>query len=147
MQRKEKALALFADKFNCSQAIFAAYRNVDVLDEGSALKLSTVFGGGVACTGSELCGAVSGGLLAISMQYGKSDRNEQDAVGKTYDIGKRFIADFTSKIESESCRCEAILGINISIPENLEKAREQKLFETQCVKAITVASDLLDKLL
>ncbi len=70
MQRKEKAVELFRQQFNCSQAVFTAYRKVSVLDEESALKLSTVPGAGVACTGSELCGAVSGALLAISMHYG-----------------------------------------------------------------------------
>jgi len=49
MQRKEKAVELFRQQFNCSQAVFTAYRKVSVLDEESALKLSTVLGAGVAC--------------------------------------------------------------------------------------------------
>jgi C_GCAxxG_C_C family probable redox protein len=71
MQRKEKAVELFRQKFNCSQAVFTAYRQADVLEEKDALKLATVFGAGVAGSGSELCGAVTGALMAISMRYGR----------------------------------------------------------------------------
>ena len=71
MHRKEKAVELFKQQFNCSQAVFTAYRKTDVLDEENALKLSTVFGAGIACTGTETCGAVSGALLAISMHHGR----------------------------------------------------------------------------
>ena len=83
MQRKEKAVELFRQQFNCSQAVFTAYRKVSVLDEESALKLSTVLGAGVACTGSELCGAVSGALLAISMHHGRGDIQSFEAKIKT----------------------------------------------------------------
>lgn len=147
MQRKDQALELFAEKFNCSQAVFTAFRNVEALDKKSALKLSTVFGGGVACTGSEVCGAVTGGLLALSMQYGKDDNEDKDAAPKTYEVGRRLMSGFTQEMGLESCRCEVVLGLNLSVPEDLEKAREEKLFETRCVKAISVVSNLLEGLL
>ena len=145
LQRKNKAVELFSQQFNCSQAVFTAYRNVDALDEESALKLSTVFGAGVACTGSGLCGAVSGALLAISMHYGRGDIKSTDAKAKTYKLAKRFMADFKSNMGS--CTCNSILGLNIGIPENLERAKEMKLFETRCLDAVKVASDILDELL
>lgn len=145
MQRKEKAVELFSQQFNCSQAIFTAYRKVDSLDEESALKLSTVFGAGIACTGSELCGAVSGALLAISMHYGKGDIQSTDAKAKTYELAKRFMTDFKSNMGS--CTCESILGLNIGNPENMEKAKEMKLFETRCLEAVKAASNILEGIL
>ena len=145
MQRKDKALELFGQHFNCSQAVFTAYRKADVLDEESALKLSTVFGAGVACTGSELCGAVSGALLAISMHHGRGDIKSYEAKIKTYELANRFMADFKSKMGS--CTCESILGLNIGIPANLERAKEMKLFETRCLDSVRVASDILEGLL
>ena len=145
MHRKEKAVELFKQQFNCSQAVFTAYRKADVLDEENALKLSTVFGAGIACTGTETCGAVSGALLAISMHYGRGDVESIDAKVKTYELGKRFMTDFQSHMGS--CTCESILGLNIGVPENLEKAKEMKLFETRCVDAVKKASDLLDEIL
>lgn len=145
MQRKEKAIELFRQQFNCSQAVFTAYRQADVLDEKSALKLSTVFGAGVACSGSELCGAVTGALLAISMQYGRGDIQSINAKTKTYELGRRFMADFKSHMGS--CSCESILGLNIGIPANMKKAKDMKLFETRCLDAVKVAADLLEGIL
>jgi len=145
MQRKEKAVELFRQQFNCSQAVFTAYRKVDDLDEESALKLSTVLGAGVACTGSEMCGAASGALLAISMHFGKGDIESNDDKVKTYKLARSFMSDF--ELIMGSCTCETILGMNISIPENLEKAKEMKLFETRCLDAVKAASNLLEKIL
>jgi C_GCAxxG_C_C family probable redox protein len=145
MQRKEKVIELFKQQFNCSQAVFAAYRQTDVLDEESALKLSTILGAGVSCTGSELCGAVTGALLAISMRYGRGDLQSIEAKTKTYQLGRDFMAEFQSRVGS--CTCETILGLNIGTPENLVKARDMKLFETRCLNAVSTASDILEEVL
>ncbi len=145
MQRKEKAVELFRQGFNCGQAVFTAYRQADVLDEKSALKLSTIFGAGVAGTGDELCGAVSGALLAISMKFGRSDIQSIEAKKQTYELGKRLMADFELSIGS--CNCESILGLNLGSPENMQKALDMKLFETRCVDAVKAASDILEKML
>lgn len=145
MQRKERAVELFSQKFNCSQAVFAAYRQVDTLDEETALKIATVFGAGVACTGGELCGAVSGALMAISLRYGRGNSEDIEAKLKTYELGKRFTTDF--RFRMGSCSCAAVLGLDIGVPGNLEKAGEMKLFETVCLDAVKTASDLLEEIL
>ncbi len=50
----------------------------------NALKLATIFGAGTACTGAHLCGAVSGALMAISMQFGRG--NIEDLGAKPKDL-------------------------------------------------------------
>lgn len=145
MTRKEQAIELFKKQFNCSQAVFTAYRQKDVLSEQDALKLSTIFGAGVACTGNGPCGALSGALMAISMQHGRGDLESVEAKGKTYVLGQQLLAEFKERMGASAC--EAIIGINIGTPENLALAREQKLFETRCVDAVKTACDILDKIL
>jgi C_GCAxxG_C_C family probable redox protein len=145
MQRKEKALQLFSNRCNCSQAVFAAFRVAEVLDEVSALRLATVFGGGVGSTGGGMCGAVSGALLALSMRYGMGGIEELENKKRTYEFGRQFMAEFEKRMGS--CRCESILGLCIGEPENLQKARELKLFETVCVEAVGTAADILEEML
>ena len=145
MQRKDKALQLFSNRHNCSQAVFAAFRQADVLDEASALRLATMFGGGLAGAGGGMCGAVSGALMALSMRFGLGGIGELANKSKTYELGRQFIAEFEKRMGS--CRCESILGLNIGEPENLQKARELKLFETVCVDAVAAASDILEEML
>jgi len=145
MERKEKAIELFKQQFNCSQAVFTAYRQTDALDEEKALKLSSVFGAGVACTGRELCGAVTGALLALSLRYGRGDLQSVKDETKAHDLGKRFMTEFEARMGS--CSCKTILGMNIGIAENMAKARQLKLFETRCLDAVKAAADILEEML
>ncbi len=145
MTRKEKAIQIYKQRFTCAQAVFTAYREEDKLDEETALKLATIFGAGVACTGLNFCGAVSGALMAISMKYGRGTVQDLDAKAKCYELGKKFMAEFQE--QNGSCICEKILRINIGTPEILRKAGEMKLFETKCLDMVKSAADILDRIL
>jgi C_GCAxxG_C_C family probable redox protein len=144
MDRIAQALDIYKQRFNCSQSIFTAFRQVDRLDEETALKLSTVFGAGAACTGG-VCGAVNGALMAISMEHGRGDVQSVDAKVKTYEIGRRFMDEF--KKRNGSCVCEELLGMNIGLPENMAKAQASKLFETKCYGLVKSAAEILDGML
>lgn len=141
MTRSEQAVALFRQGYNCSQAIFTAFRQAGKLDEETSLRLATVFGAGVACTGGT-CGAVSGGLMAISMKYGRGDLASVDAKTKTYELGRQFMEEFARR--NGSCVCAELLGMNIGVPQNLAKAREQKLCETKCLALARSAAEILE---
>ncbi|RXK82165.1 hypothetical protein EST62_11430 [Chlorobaculum sp. 24CR] len=145
MHRKEKALQLFSNRCNCSQAVFAAFREAEVLDEASALRLATMFGGGVAGSGGGMCGAVTGALLALSMRYGMGGIGELANKKRTYELGRQFMEAFEKRMGS--CRCESMLGLCIGEPDSLQQARELKLFETVCVDAVGAASDILEEML
>ena len=71
-ERSEKAEALFKSGYNCSQSVFAAYADIFGIDTETALKISCGLGGGCGRQ-RELCGAVSGAVLAIGMKYGTTD--------------------------------------------------------------------------
>ena len=47
-ERSEKAVELFKNGYNCSQAVFAAYADLFGFDENMALKVSAGLGGGNA---------------------------------------------------------------------------------------------------
>lgn len=79
------------------------------------------------------------------MHYGRGDIQSFEAKIKTYELANRFMADFKSKMGS--CTCESILGLNIGIPVNLERAKELKLFETRCLDSVKAASDILEELI
>jgi C_GCAxxG_C_C family probable redox protein len=144
MDRITQALDTFKQRFNCSQALFVAFRDTERMDEKTALKLSTVFGAGVACTGGT-CGAVSGALMAISMKHGRGDLAAVDAKTKTYQLGRQFMDAF--KQHNGSCVCEQLLGMNIGVPENMAKAQAAGLFETKCYGLVKSAAEILDGML
>ena len=47
MTHAEKAVELFANGCNCSQAVFTAFSDVTGMDEELAKRLSSSFGGGI----------------------------------------------------------------------------------------------------
>lgn len=145
MSRKDEAVRLFSERFNCSQAIFTAYREPNTLDERTALKLATVLGAGVAGTGRELCGAVSGGLLAISLKHGRGDLASFDAKSNTYELGRELMEQFEAR--HGTCICEKLLGVNVGTPAGHQQAQQARFFETRCLEYVKSCADLLEKLL
>ena len=63
--RKEKALELFRNKYNCAQSILVAYADVVGLTEETALKLTSGFGGGVAGIAAALAARRSGARVLM----------------------------------------------------------------------------------
>ena len=47
MSKKEKAMSLFKEGYNCSQSVFGAFAEELGLDFETALKISSSFGGGM----------------------------------------------------------------------------------------------------
>ena len=142
--RRERALELFRQQFNCSQAIFAAYRDPSQLDEATALRLATVMGAGVACTGKGLCGAVSGALLALSLEHGRGDLESVDAKLKTYALARDFMERFAA--EHGSYLCRELLGVDIGTPEGMQAAQRADLFAKRCLLLVESAAKILDEM-
>ena len=65
MDIKEKAEKLHKSGFNCAQSVLGACGEYTGLDDNTALAVSAGFGGGVRS--GEICGAISGAVMAIGM--------------------------------------------------------------------------------
>ena len=71
--RKQKAIELFKQGYNCTQAILLAYCDLVDLDEKTAFKISTGFGGGIAKLG-KTCGAINAAVMLISLRYAGTEK-------------------------------------------------------------------------
>ena len=80
MGAKEKAAVLHASGFNCAQSVLGALGEYTSLEEKTALALAGGFGGGARC--GELCGAVSGGILALGQAFPYTDGKDAAARAK-----------------------------------------------------------------
>ena len=143
MKREEQAVELFLKKNTCSQSVFIPFCEPDVLDEKNALKISTIFGSGTCGTGTGLCGTASGALLAISMKHGMNNPEDLEAKTQTYALGQTFLTKFKDRMGASSC--EGILGVTVGSPEYEQSFQE--LRASRCVKAVRVASQILEDLL
>jgi C_GCAxxG_C_C family probable redox protein len=76
MDRLKIAMSRFADGFNCSQAVFAAFADDFGLDGETALKIASGFGGGMGRM-AETCGAVTGAMMVLGLKFGSASPDQK----------------------------------------------------------------------
>ncbi len=125
--RKEKAMRLFKEGYNCSQAVFAAYADKYGIEEDMALKLSASFGGGMGRM-REVCGAVSGMFLVAGLETGTADGKDVAGKKANYDMVQALAEEYRK--ENGSIICKELLGL---VP--MKKEKEQSAEGTDVVAA------------
>lgn len=143
MTKSEKALELFSNNFNCSQAVFAAFAGDFGLDEQLALKLATSFGGGAR--NGDICGAVSGALLVIGLKYGHYIASDNSQKSRAYEIAVDFTKRF--KQANGSIVCRELLGYDLTVPQEMACIKEKGLFADVCPRMVKSSVEILESVL
>ena len=140
---EETVCRLFNEGFACSQICLSELSAEVGIDENEAKRIAALFGGG-AWSG-EMCGAVSGCIMALGLRYGNSEANDLAA----RDLGIAKMQEFREKFEAEygSMVCRKIMGYDISVPEEMEKILEENLFETKCARLVCRAIEIAREML
>ncbi|MDX1283441.1 MAG: C-GCAxxG-C-C family protein [Draconibacterium sp.] len=125
---------------NCAQTVLSLYAEDIGLDEKTALKIASGFGGGMAC--AETCGAVTGAYMVIGMKHGHAS-SDPDAKANT----KQKIQLFNEKFKAthDTLICKELTGYDISTPEGAFDASEEGVFSTLCPKFIKTACTILEE--
>ncbi len=144
MSRIEKAISRFNDKFNCAQSIMSTYSTQYGLDNDTALKLATGFGGGMAKFG-RTCGAVSGAFMVIGLKYGMGINEDIEVKEKTYQVIRKFSDRFQEINGSVICR--ELLGCDINTLEGIDYYNQNEFFEKKCLKYVKNAVEVLEEIL
>jgi len=126
-------------KFNCAQTVFSLFAPELGIDEKTALKIASGFGGGMAC--AETCGTVTGAYMVIGMKHGHSTSNPEEKA-KTKMLVKQFNEQF--KQQHGSLICKQLTGFDISTPEGSAAASEAGVFQNKCPEFIKTACNILE---
>ena len=88
-----KARGYLNTGWHCSEGVLLAVGEhyLDEINPG-VLRSSTAFAGGVGGTNEELCGALAGGLMVISVLYGRTDAQTND--DRCMDLAAAYRARF-----------------------------------------------------
>lgn len=144
MDEVMRSRELFAQGFHCSQAVFAAFSPRYGVSEEQALRIGGCFGSGM-CRG-EVCGAVTGALMAIGLANGQCDIEDVESRNRTAVLTKEMMARFSA--ENGSYMCRDLLGCDLATDEGVQKARRSGLFTSFCPgmveSAARIAKELLD---
>ena len=141
MDHSVQAADLFLSDCNCAQAVLAAFSDVTGLEPDLAKKLSSGFGGGVGRL-REVCGAVSGMIMAADLLYGYTDPGENDIYKKDhYQLVQDLCARFRE--ETGSIICRELLDNPPSDPAPTPRTAEY--YATRpCTRMVMVAAKVLD---
>ena len=126
-------------KFNCAQTVFSLFAPELGIDEKTALKIASGFGGGMAC--AETCGAVTGAYMVIGMKHGHATSNPNDKA-KTKLLIQKFNEEF--KVKHGTLICKKLTGFDISTPEGSTAAHEEGVFDNKCPVFIKTACTILE---
>lgn len=135
------AITNFQNGANCAQSILLAFARDEGLTEEQCLQLGSGLGGGIGSK-QHVCGAINAGAMIIGLRHGSTKRDDIESKQKATEMVGRFIDSCTSKLGSPNCY--KILGIDLSNPEEKQKAREAGLFDMVCGNAIKVVCQLLE---
>jgi C_GCAxxG_C_C family probable redox protein len=142
----ERAESLFLTGYNCSQSVLQACAPRLGLPQELAARLAAPFGAGISFQGMQ-CGAVSGALLAIGLQYGNRSAADKASKELAYVRSQEFLARFKARRQTVLCR--ELLGIDLSQPGEYERARQAGVFDELCPgfvrEAVEILSSLLDE--
>ena len=144
MSRVERAVDLFSKGANCAQSVLWAFAEDMGMDKETALRVATGFGGGMGRMAG-VCGAVTGGCMALGLSKGMRATEDQDAKLKTYALVRELAARFTAKNSSTICR--DILGVDIGTEAGHQAAQDKNLFNTRCVDCVKDAVRIVERLI
>lgn len=143
MTKKEKAMELFKQGYNCSQSVYGAFCEDFSLDFNQAMCIASGLGGGVGRL-REVCGAVSGMALVLSLKYGNYAPDDHESKAELYKK-IQFVAGEFEKANG-SIICKNLLKVEKTSPEP-EKRTEAFYHKRPCGELVGCAAEILEKFL
>lgn len=138
----EKAVKYFRGGYNCSQSVLLTmFEHWNGRNE-LVPKMATAFGGGIGRCGS-VCGALTGGVLAIGTKYGTNEPSMRKRL-KAYELANKLYKRFEK--QNGSVLCLELIGYDLSDTEQLKKAREANVFEEKCPVFVKKTIEILLRL-
>lgn len=139
----QKAKKLFTDGCNCSQAVFLAFSDLYGIDEKSALRLSSSFGGGIGRL-REVCGCVSGMCMVAGLLYGYDDITDHEIKSEHYARIQKLCGEFSEMNGSIICR--ELLGLWDTDETHVPEKRTAEYYQKRpCAELTAVAAAIMEK--
>lgn len=139
MDKKTEAIKTFNDNKNCAQSVIGTYAQEFNLDKNIAYSMSSAFGGGMGHSNG-VCGALSGGLMALSL---KCDVHQVDKE-KTYAFTRQLMDEFVKRNGSRDC--EKLIGVDLKTEEGKMKFKNENIKKNVCEKCIKDVIDIIEGL-
>jgi len=138
----KKAMQLFKEGYNCSQAVILAFSDKYDIEGKTAVKLASSFGGGMGRM-REVCGAVSGMFMVAGLLYGYDDPKAKEEKADHYARIQQLAAEFT-KING-SIVCRELLGLTQKKDDPTPSERTAEYYKKRpCEQLVGIAAAIME---
>lgn len=123
MQKKEiekKAFDTYLTGYHCAEVVSKTITEAYANEPGTDIpKVASGFGGGIGRTFGDICGILSGGVIALSYLYGRNSPGEN--IKKTFELTAEWRKRFIEKVGFT--QCPSILA-KLGEQENMMKCKK-----------------------
>ena len=135
----------YAEKgFLCSESVLKALSETVDMESELIPRIATGFGAGIGRHG-EICGALSGAIMGLSLKFGRNHPSETPEDTSPYEFSQIMLNLFVTRFGQ--IRCSDLLGLDISSEEGLQAYRKRSCWETKCRDFVREATGLAYDLL
>ncbi len=127
MGNSDRSVEKFKEGYNCAQAVLFSLADHTGLSEDDSLKMATGFGAGMGRT-QHVCGAVSGGILALNLLYGRGVNEGKEAQEEAYARVQSLISRFEEENSTVLCR-ELLDGCDLLTKEGQRRFISENMVE------------------
>lgn len=138
---EQKVMQLFAEGYNCAQAVVGAFEDLTEMDLQTSLRLASSFGGGMGRM-REVCGAASGMFIVAGILYGYSDPTDAAAKTNHYKLIQDLANYFSDENGSIICR-ELLSGVTHTDGHIPEERTEGYYKKRPCKELVGSAARIL----
>ena len=129
----DKAREYFVGNYNCTQAVLRTILEEKGLYFNQALIVAAGFGGGISRRG-EICGALTGAVMAIGVLHGQKYNESGEHRKYTYESVGELIEKF--KAIHDSPICNDLVGFDVRDPVARQKGSDDGVFKNVCPKFV-----------
>lgn len=142
---EETASEKFLSGYNCAQSVLWAFAPRCGVDRDTALKIACGLGAGMGRR-QETCGAVTGGVLALGLKFGRGEAQDRTATEATYAKAQELMRRFETA--HGSCSCRRLLGgCDLAAEAGRAAFKDQDLFNKVCAPCVRTVCGILEDLL
>ncbi len=134
-----KASDIHDKGFNCGQSVLLSLSDLTGLSEEKSLAIAGGFGGGMRA--AEVCGAVSGAVMALGILFPFTDGEDKAAKDRIAALTREFHRRFREKNGTIICR--SLLGYDMEKPEEYAKVAELGLIAKICPALMDSAENIV----
>ncbi len=142
-ERKEKAMSLFLEGYNCTQSLVLAFEDLIGMERNQLARIASPLGGGMGRL-REVCGSVSGMFLVLGFLYGYDKPGDLEVKKELYERVQELARRFEERNGSIVCR--ELLGLSVKRESPIPEARTEEYYKKRpCKELIGMAAEILDE--